>query len=236
MQRNIFRVTLLSTLIVFIISSCKHDPIVPIDPPVDPPLGGTCNPDTVYFQNTILPILVSNCTESGCHNTLDHKEGVVVTSYQTLLSTVERVTLNDWGKNKLIKSLESTDLEERMPQNKPPLSTVEINLIKTWINQGALNNYCDENAGGCDTIGGSTYAGFVQPLIQSKCKGCHSGANPQGSINFGTYADVKVAALNGTLYNSVIRTTNWMPKGGAKLNDCSIIKLKTWIDAGAPQN
>ncbi len=152
------------------------------------------------------------------------------------MSTVERVTSNDWDKNKLIESLEETKIEKRMPQNKPPFSTDQINMIKKWITQGAMNNACDESFGGCDTIAGAKYAAFVQPLIQSKCKGCHSGANPQVGIKLTTYPEVKALALDGRLYSAVAATVNWMPKGGAKLDDCKLAKLKRWVDAGAPEN
>jgi hypothetical protein len=240
MRRNSFPVIILASLFVMIVFACKHDPLNPVDPPIDPPIdpptGVVCDPDSVYFQNQVLPILVSNCTEPGCHSAADHQEGVVLDSYQSLLSTVEHVTQNDWGENKLIRSLEETDLEDRMPQNKPPLSTEQINLIKTWVIQGALNNACNESSGGCDTIGGAKYATFIQPLVQTKCKGCHSGNNPQGGIKLTTYAEIQTLALNGKLYGSVTKSTGWMPKGGAKLDDCALIKLKTWIDAGAPEN
>lgn len=240
MRRHSFSLLVFTSIFVFLMYACKHDPINPIDPPIDPPVdppsGNLCDPDSVYFQNQILPILVSNCTESGCHNPQDHEEGVVLNSYQNLLATVNHVTLNDWDENKLIKSLEEDDLEDRMPQNKPPLSSDQINLIKTWINQGALNNACNESSAGCDTIGGSKYASFVQPLIQTRCKGCHSGTNPQGGIKLTTYAEIKPLALNGRLYASVTRAVNWMPNGGAKLDDCTLVKMKTWIDSGAPEN
>jgi hypothetical protein len=232
-------VVLLFSALLLSVFACKHEPINPngpSDPTVDPPTTGVCDPDTVYFQNQILPILVSNCTESGCHNAQDHEDGVVLTSYQSVLTTVEHITENDWEENKLIESLEETDLDDRMPQNKPPLTTAQINLLKTWINQGALNNACDESFGGCDTLGGAKYAAFIQPLIQTKCKGCHSGNNPQGGIKLTTYAEVKALAVNGQLYATVSKSAGWMPKGGAKLDDCALIKIKTWIDGGALEN
>ena len=235
-MRPYYSVFLCTMLLVVTLPACKHEPLVPPGSPVDPSVGLACDADTVYFQNQVLPILVSNCTESGCHNEQDHKEGVVTTSYQTLLSTVERVTQNDWEKNKLIKSLEETDLSERMPRNKPSLSVEQINLIKKWVLQGALNNRCDASFGGCDTIGGAVYAGFVQPLVQTQCKGCHSGNSPQGGIKLTTYAEIKTQALSGKLYDSMIRSANWMPKGGAMLDDCALAKIKTWVDAGAPEN
>lgn len=48
-----------------------------------------CDPDSVYFKQQILPILQSNCAKSGCHNEESRKHGVVLNSYQNLMSTVE---------------------------------------------------------------------------------------------------------------------------------------------------
>lgn len=242
---------LLTFFVVILLSlstpSCKHDPAFPggsdptdtIGNPVDttgnPGSGVPCDPDSVYFQNQILPILVSNCTESGCHNETDHQEGVILTSYQHLMSTVEHVTDNNWDENKLMKVLLDDDPDDRMPYKKAPLPQAQINLIAVWIQQGAKNNECNENYGACETSN-VKYSAFVQPLIQARCQGCHSGSAPQGGINLSTYANVKTLAGNGKLYAAVTRTSDWMPKGGAKLDACTLDKLKAWIDAGAPEN
>lgn len=231
--------------------ACKHDSpltgvIDPTDTIVDPVDttggggGGTssgvlCDPDSIYFQNQILPILVSNCTESGCHNQTDHQDGVILTSYQSLMATVEHVTDNNWDENKLMEALLEDDPEDRMPYNKPPLPQAQINLIAAWIQQGAKNNGCNENYGSCETTN-VKYSAFVQPLIQARCQGCHSGSAAQGGINLSTYSNVKTLALNGKLYAAVTRPINWMPNGGAKLDDCTLDKLKAWVDAGAPEN
>lgn len=243
---------LLTFFVVILLSlstpACKHEPALPggsdptdtTDNPIDTTgnpggVGVPCDPDSVYFQNQILPILVSNCTESGCHNTTDHQDGVILTSYQSLMSTVENVTDNNWDENKLMKVLLEDDPDDRMPYNKAPLPQTQINLIAAWIQQGAKNNGCNENYGACETTN-VQYSAFVRPLIQARCQGCHSGNAPQGGINLSTYANVKSVASNGKLYAAVTRTADWMPKGGTKLDQCTIDKLKAWIDAGAPEN
>jgi len=232
------------------LTACQHDPFNdPVDPPVDPPVtdptdtlpsgtgsGVPCDPDSVYFQNTILPLLVANCSQSGCHNPTDHSEGVVLNTYSSVLSTVEHVTSTDWNENKLIRAITETDPEKFMPQApNPPLSAAQINLLKTWISQGAQNNGCNESYTGCSTDG-VTYANFFQPLVQAKCQGCHSAASAQGGIVLSNYNNAKTLALNGRLYAAVTRSTNWMPNGGARLDACTIDKIKAWADAGAPQN
>lgn len=234
MKRFFLLSGLFASLFTATLFSCKHDPFIPVDP--DTPSGGTCDPDTVYFQNQVLPLLISNCTESGCHNSQDRAEGVVVDSYESLMATVDDVKRTTWSKNDLIKSLTTSESDERMPLNKPAFTTAQIDLLKKWISQGAQNNSCDEAAGVCDTINGSGYNLFVKPLVQVKCQGCHSGSNPQGGVKLTTYSEIRTYALNGSFYSSVTRASNWMPLGGSKLDDCSLAKLRVWVAAGAPEN
>jgi len=235
-------------LFLMVFLACKHDsfvdttpdPPVVIDPndtiPSNPGQGVPCDPDSVYFRNTVLPLLVANCSQSGCHNSVDRPDGIVLTSYADIMNTVEHITDTDWSENKLIRAITETDPEEIMPQPpNPPLSVEQINLLKTWISQGARDNGCNESYAGCETAGIS-YVGFIQPLVQAKCQGCHSAASAQGGIVLATYDQVKTLGLNGKLYAAVTRTTNWMPNGGAKLDPCSLDKIKAWVDAGAPQN
>lgn len=224
--------------LLFSVWACKHEPISPSgSDPNDPPTNSvTCDPDSVYFQNQVLPLLVSNCTQSGCHNTQDHKEGVILDSYSSLINTVEKVTSTNWSKNKLMEVITDSDPDDRMPPAPAaPLTTEQINLIGKWISQGTFNNQCDESGGNCD-LAANRYSQFVKPLIMSKCQGCHSGSNPQGGINLATYAGVRTVALNGQLYSSLTAGSGWMPKGGAKLDNCSLDKIKAWIDSGAPEN
>jgi len=69
--------------------------------------------------------------------------------------------------------------------------------------------------------------------MDNNCKSCHSGASPSGNISLDTYTAVKNVGLTGKLYNSVTWAsgTSPMPKGSnSKIDDCSIIKIKKWID------
>ena len=89
----------------------------------------------------------------------------------------------------------------------------------------------------CDTSGVMTYSGSIAPIMTGNCNVCHSGANPSGGIITNNYDDLKVIALNGTLWAAV----NWtgpvqMPEGMDKLTECNLVQIKKWIDAGAPNN
>ena len=89
----------------------------------------------------------------------------------------------------------------------------------------------------CDTAN-VTYSTVVSKILQDNCMQCHSAAANMGSVNLEGHAQAKVYALNGKLYGVISHTPGFspMPKGGNKLSDCDISRIKKWVDAGAPNN
>ncbi|MBK6931742.1 MAG: hypothetical protein IPH12_13105 [Saprospirales bacterium] len=229
------------TLATVLLPACRHEPLLPpaVDPdPIDTSAnaGWPCSPDTAYFTNQVLPILISQCAKSGCHDEQSHEDGVVLTDYQRVMTTggVKPFKAND---SKLYESITKTDPDDRMPEPpNAPLTAEQKALIKQWIDQGARNNGCNENYGSCDTSG-VTYSGFVSTLMTNRCTGCHGNINPQGGIKLTTYAEVTAVAQSGKLYGSIARLTGFspMPNGGAAVSPCFTNKVNAWINAGMPQ-
>ena len=60
------------TMLVITLSDCASD---------------VYNPD-VCFQENVLPIFVSNCAMSGCHNSIDKAEEYDLTSYEGIMKGV----------------------------------------------------------------------------------------------------------------------------------------------------
>ncbi|MCB0519818.1 MAG: hypothetical protein H6577_02845 [Lewinellaceae bacterium] len=242
---------------LWILPGCEHELVVPEAPdyiPVDtfiidtttindtvPDLpqdsadytGVPCDPDTVYFQNTILPLLQSSCAKSGCHDAITHKEGVRMTDYANIKKEVKA---GNPSQSKLYKVLFQNGEEKMPPPPEADLTAEQKNLIKKWIEQGALNNECNENYGGCDTTG-ITYSGFIYPLLANYCTGCHGGPHPSDGLDLTTYEYVKNNALSGELYGAISHDPFYkpMPDGGQQLSACFINKVKAWIDSGMPQ-
>ena len=211
---------------------CVHPPLYPIDANVQVSL--TCNPDTVYFQNDILPILNSNCAMSGCHSATDKKDGVDLSHYSAIIKTAE-VKPFKAESSELYEVLLKSDPDKRMPPPPAaPLTSVQIEKIKTWINQGAKNNACL----GCDTLDTVSFTNHIQPILQSSCVGCHSSATPSGGIALENYIQTQSQVANGKLLGSVKQEPGFsaMPKGGSKLTDCSINRIEKWINQGALNN
>lgn len=181
--------------------SCQHEPITiegdnnPVDTtgnnnptdttgnnPTDTTAAGTpCDPDVVYFELDVLPILRSNCAKSGCHDANTAQKGVILESYESIMATgkIEPFNLND---SEVYEVIVETDPDKRMPQ--PPnarLTSEQVNVIASWILQGAKNETCDPGAGGCNTDNVS-YSADIRPIIENNCLGCHRGPTRLGAL------------------------------------------------------
>ena len=211
-------------------SGCKHFPDLTPDP-TNP--SDTCDTTLVQFQRNILPLLNSNCAMSGCHDAATHEDGVILTDYTNIINTGE-VSPGNPNSSKLYEVLFNTG-SDLMPYGGPPLSDDQKALIEKWIQQGAQDYYCPDAA--CDTSAMS-FSSDIMPILNSKCKGCHSGAAPSGGIALTNYAEVMAIDTTGQLAGAINHELGYsaMPQGLPKMDDCTIAKIMSWIHAGSPNN
>lgn len=219
---------------VFTLSCTKYQiPDHKVNAPdiVDPISTSTCDPDTVYFQNEILPLVVSSCATTGCHDQESHRDGVVLTDYSSIVNT-GKIKAGDPGDSEFFETLTEGGDDRMPPSPYDPLGSAQIQMIRTWILQGAKNNVCND---GCDTTG-VTFTGQIWPMMESYCTGCHSAAAPGGGIVIADYTDVVSLAENGSLMGSIRWETGYanMPPN-QQLSDCGINLLQNWIDKDFPE-
>ena len=103
----------------------------------------------VSFRNDIQPIFTNNCVNVGCHpgggapfslRSDDSYNGLVnVDATMGPCAGIKRVLPGNADNSALIKRLEGT-CGTRMPSGADQLSATNIQRIRTWITQGALNN------------------------------------------------------------------------------------------------
>ncbi|MFI5171110.1 MAG: c-type cytochrome [Chitinophagales bacterium] len=226
--------------------SCKHTPLDlgfedpgitdTTGPPPEP--ISNCDEDTIYFENDIYPILISNCAISGCHNTESHKDDIILSSYADFMES-DIIDIDDPWNSDLIEAVTDDDLDDRMPQDLPPLTDEEINMLVLWQQQGALNNSCTD----CDTAE-VTYALSIAPILDAYCTGCHDHISPAGFIDLTAYLGtgsnegVFDVAADGRLYGAINHDAGYepMPDGGDQLPQCYIDQIRTWIESGFPDN
>jgi hypothetical protein len=117
------------------------------------PSGGA-----VSFTNDIQPILAGGCAFSGCHGTTNANPAAkpmvlttgqaydnIVNVFAAQLTTMRRITPGQPDNSYLIHKLQGTHLGvggfgNRMPAGQPALSQTTINLIRTWVANGAPRN------------------------------------------------------------------------------------------------
>lgn len=228
-------------LLLLLLPSCKHEPPFGPDlgdhggsggpgPQPEPEPEDTCDPNTVYFEQQILPLLISNCAVPGCHDHgTDDNDGIQIVSYGSLMQSGIVQNGDLWD------AINDNDPDDRMPQPpQNPLTPEQIALIGQWIEQGAQNNSC---VSGCDTTN-VTYSGTIVPLVQNRCLGCHSGGSPQGGLNFGSWAVLNTVAMDGRLAGAIQHQSPYtsMPPSGPMLPQCRIDQVLAWIQDGAPNN
>jgi mono/diheme cytochrome c family protein len=113
-----------------------------VDTPIVPSVSSTRD-TTVRFANDILPIFRASCFD--CHGgtqddgTRTMEAGLDLTSYESVMTGSEFgavVTAGDPDDSYLIEMVEAGD----MPQEGDPLTPAQVQLIRQWIAEGALNN------------------------------------------------------------------------------------------------
>ncbi|HOY15170.1 MAG TPA: hypothetical protein PLY70_18615 [Saprospiraceae bacterium] len=147
------KIIILGVVVCFfaLLQSCSFDQIAQDVVPDDDGMGmdtssvdtsnmmSNCNPDTVYFEKDILPILLTNCSLGGCHTAASRQNGVVTENYNRLVQTVG-IKPFEPEKSRLFLSI--TSKNNIMPPS-GRMSEDKINLISKWISQGATNLTCN---------------------------------------------------------------------------------------------
>jgi hypothetical protein len=113
-------------LYLLLLAACSSDPA---PPPVDDDGG---DEPTVSFALDIQPVLTQDCIAGGL--SLDDYAGLMAGG-----TSGPVVVAGDPDQSLIIDRLEGT-VPPTMPLNAPPLTTAEIDRIKQWILEGALNN------------------------------------------------------------------------------------------------
>lgn len=211
MKKILIFVGLCST---FLLSTCRKDVYVP----------------DLCFSDDVLPIFVSNCAMSGCHNSIDKKEGYDLSNYEGIMKGIKP---GHPLKSEIYETIKGSEPE--MPQNPyPKLSAKDVNTIKLWIQMGALNS---SDCSACDTSS-YTYSGRINGIMQTWCVGCHSPTSSGGGFDLSNYTGVVNSIANNKLLGSINHQSGFfaMPQGAGKLSQCDIDAITKWVNAGYPNN
>jgi len=103
-------------------------------------------PKNVSFAKHVQPIFDARCAVTGCHVAPNPPAGLVLTKGESYANIVNvptqvftpgvRVTPGDASQSVLYVLVD----EGQMPASGPPLTSVQVQTIKKWIEDGALDN------------------------------------------------------------------------------------------------
>ena len=209
-----------------VINSCIHPPYVL------PESQRTNDPD-ICFERDILPIFISNCAKSGCHDAGAHKSGYALDNYSHIVS--KGIVPGNIAASKIWASITLSSGEGgKMPQNASALNGTQLDLIRRWIIRGAVDSGACNST--CDTAN-FTFSGAVSPMIQTYCVGCHNSSSAAGG-SLMDYNSIVTAAVSGRLIGDVSHQAgyNAMPPTSLQLSDCQVTQIKKWVAAGALNN
>lgn len=232
--------------------SCSHDNPLPRSPeeagypedsgsgevsnPADGSSGNygglSCDSDSVYFENQILPIFIASCAVTGCHDAGTHADDITLLNYNDIMRGIKP---GDPRESKYFKVLTLTDTDDLMPIDPQTgegfrLPEDQLALIEEWIIQNAPNNVCND----CDSTV-FNFSGPVQAILGTSCAssiGCHASGSNYGQ--FTSYAEMKPYIDNGSMMDRVVVKQD-MPVA-APLPACDVIILRKWLEAGGPNN
>jgi len=231
--------TAVAFLSILFFAACTTDPIIPaggiIEEPAEEDPGETnpCPEDIISFQYTILPIMVSACGYSGCHDRASHEDGVILVDYESIRREVRP---GDPGDSDLYESITEDPNEDDFMPERPAaaLSREQTQAIRDWISQGANNTDCGIPCEPTQT----SFRNDIFPILKDYCVGCHGSNREDGGVNLSSHAEILASVNNGTLIGSMKRAVSFasMPPLGSFVGSCRITQIENWIAAGAPNN
>ena len=201
-------------------TSCINGTVVTNDP-------STC------FSSEVLPILLSSCGTTGCHDVASHEEGVTIVSYTSIMSKSGLVVAENPTGSDLYQVLNKTG-EDRMPPSPyTALTETQKQTIYNWIKEGATDLDCADS---CDPSA-YTFSLAISSMIENNCRSCHSGTTPSGGILLTSYADIKAIADSGSLID-VVYASNGKPlmPPSNQLSSCELQQLESWVADGSLNN
>ncbi len=169
------------------------------------------DPNNVSFEHEIAPILVRRC--GGCHGGSKPKGDLSMHTFRLLARGVGGSAIIDPGDSSISQIIEVIRKGE-MPKGGGKVSSAELTLLATWIDQGAKFDGGDADqplsemvaalagpaAPNADTPaqpGDVAFSTHIAPVVIEHCTGCHGGQRPRNRLDLTTYERMMRGGMTG---------------------------------------
>jgi WD40 repeat protein/mono/diheme cytochrome c family protein len=137
--RSTLRVAVVATLVGIVAAGLGGTPTLRGG---DPNAAGTEADAKVSYYRDVRPILQAHC--QGCHQPAKASGGYVMTSFERMLAGGESQTAaivpGKPQESYLLELITPVDGKADMPKGKAPLGAADVELIRRWIAQGAVDD------------------------------------------------------------------------------------------------
>ena len=103
---------------------------------------GESKPEAISFHKQIRPLFQAKCV--GCHQPAKQLGDYLMTSFDALVRGGETgdaaIVPGKPDESYLIDQITPVDGSAEMPKNGDPLSDAQVALVRTWIEQGAIDD------------------------------------------------------------------------------------------------
>jgi len=256
------------------------------DDATEPPLVTDCSsvadttqPMTVSYRDEILPLFeLQNygCSQSACHGSQPGSSNFSVSTYEGLFKAGDQAAAmnicsikpGDPDRSYFFLKLQGqtgTIQAERMPLNGPALSPADLDLVRTWILEGARND--SNQPPDCSSVADTTqpatvsYQNDITPMFEEPKYGCGAldchGDLASSNYSVNTYEDLfsqgdEAFAMNVCSIKPGDPDASYlflkmqgqagtiqgerMPLGGAMVTPDDLDLMRVWILEGARNN
>jgi hypothetical protein len=130
------RWTLVLAVCVLANAGCKDEN--PVDG--DSPSNIVFPTSNVSYGRYVQPLFNQTCALTGCHGDGQQQSGLRLTSYDYLMFGGQLVVVHGQPEVSILVMRIEGRVGERMPLYRNALNQNQINGIRAWIGEGALNN------------------------------------------------------------------------------------------------
>ena len=205
----------------------------------------------LIFEKDVLPVFQEAC--AGCHLGDAAMGKLQLGSEAALLrggSSGPAIVPGKSADSLLIKRLLGLTDASRMPMGGNPLSTEQVKVIRSWIDQGdpgAANGSASSAVSTVPKAADSPlFANAVRPILAARCYSCHGPDVQQNGLRLDSLSGVLKGSESGKvvvpgkpdgsrlLRRLLAQERPMMPYGGPALSSSEIASIRQWIEAGAP--
>ena len=195
---------------------------------------------TLLFEKQVLPIFQARCAQ--CHGEKNQKAELRLTDRASLGRGGESGALLDPGKAEESLLFEMISSGEMPPKKSKPLTKVEIETIRKWIEEGA---HFTQGSSGPEIV--SEYQ--VAPILLRRCTMCHGAENTRGDLDLRSRDKILAGGKSGPAMvlrdaaaSSLVRRSEAQQcppaetisqAGIEPVTEPELKLLKEWIERGA---